>query len=59
MIKPKTSTTIWVIAISGAARNKNIKEAPKPIAPTQITALNRYRVSTAIIAAIIINSSKM
>jgi hypothetical protein len=47
------------MAMSGALRKRNMSEPPKPIAPTQITELKRLSVSTAIIAAIMINSSKM
>ena len=59
IISPRTSTTTWVIAMSGALRKRNIREPPKPMAPTQITALSRLSVSTAIIAATSMNSSRM
>jgi hypothetical protein len=45
--------------MSGARKNKNIKEPPKPMAPTQITALRRFLVSTAMMAATIMNSSNI
>jgi hypothetical protein len=45
--------------MSGARKKRNIKEAPNPRAPMQITALNRFFVSIAMIAAIIIKISKM
>ncbi len=52
MIRTRISTTSWVIAMSGAPRNRNATDKANPTALTEITADRRFLVSMATIEPI-------
>ena len=55
IIRPSTSTTSCITARSGAFSARNARHRPMPAAPTAITLERRSFISTAMMAAAIMN----